>query len=85
MCGVTMGSPLSPIISNLFIEHFEKNEINSFPLKPKYWVRFVDDTFVIWPHGNENLLKLLDHLNNLSEDIEFTMDIEEIDNIPLML
>ena len=43
--GVTMGSPLSPIIANLYMESFD------FPLKPKRWKHYVDDTYVVWPHG----------------------------------
>ena len=42
--GVAMGSPLSPVVANLYMEAFEKSAIESFPLKPKWWKRFVDDT-----------------------------------------
>jgi hypothetical protein len=31
---VAMGSPLSPIVANLFMENFEKRALESFPLKP---------------------------------------------------
>ena len=33
--GVAMGSPLSPIVANLYMEMFEKRTINWFPFKPK--------------------------------------------------
>jgi hypothetical protein len=33
--GVSMGSPLSPIVANLFMESFKKKAIESFPFKPK--------------------------------------------------
>jgi hypothetical protein len=48
--GAAMGSPLSPIIANIYIEHFEKIAVNSTNLYQKIWRRYVDDTFVIWPH-----------------------------------
>ncbi|XP_059068690.1 uncharacterized protein LOC131859150 [Cryptomeria japonica] len=42
--GVAMGSPLSPVIANIFMEHFEEVALHSFPLKPKWWKRYMDDT-----------------------------------------
>ena len=33
--GVAMGFPLSPIITNLYMEHFEEVALRSFPLQPK--------------------------------------------------
>ena len=49
--GVAMGSPLSPIVANLFMEDFEEKTINSLPQKPRWWLRFVDDVFRNWRHG----------------------------------
>ena len=53
--GVAMGSPLSPIVANIFMESFKTLALNSYPLKPKIWKRFVYDTNVIWPHGSDEL------------------------------
>jgi hypothetical protein len=49
-----MGSPLSPIVANLFMENFEKKSLDSYPLKPLRWKRFVDDTNVLGPMGKRN-------------------------------
>ena len=48
--GVAMGLPLSPIIGNLYMEHFEEIVLTSFPLKPRWWKRYVDDTIFFWSH-----------------------------------
>ena len=53
--GVAMGSPLSPIVVNIFMEHFEDKAINSASEKPQQWRRYVDDTHFIWSHGKDNL------------------------------
>ena len=44
--GAAMGSPISPLIANLFMEKFEVKVLSSAP-HPNIWLRFVDDTFVI--------------------------------------
>lgn len=54
-CGVAMGSPLSSIVANIFMEDFEPKALNSAHLLPKLWKRYVDDTNVIWYHGQEEL------------------------------
>ncbi|XP_072043064.1 uncharacterized protein [Amphiura filiformis] len=45
--GAAMGSPVSPIIANLFMENFEEKAITSFHTPPRYFGRYVDDTMVI--------------------------------------
>ncbi len=42
--GAPMGSPLSPVMANLFMEEFEKNALATATLKPGFWFRYVDDT-----------------------------------------
>ena len=75
--GVAMGSPLSPVVANLFMENFEATALDTATLKPKCWYRYVDDTFVIWPHGRENLYTFLKHINSLHNSIKFTMEVED--------
>ncbi|XP_023710176.1 uncharacterized protein LOC111865964 [Cryptotermes secundus] len=74
--GMAMGNSLSPIVSNIFMEHFEKLALDSAPYKPSLWLRYVDDTFVVWPHGPERLQTFFDHLNSLRPSICFTMETE---------
>ncbi|XP_072017463.1 uncharacterized protein [Amphiura filiformis] len=45
--GAAMGSPVSPIIANLFMEHFEELALSSFPTPLVFYGRYVDDTMVI--------------------------------------
>ena len=79
-----MGSPLSLVVSNLYMEAFEKYAIESFPLKQKWRKRFVDDTNINCPHGKESLKEFLGHLNNRLDHIKFTMEVEEDNQIPFL-
>jgi hypothetical protein len=82
--GAAMGSPLSPVVANLFMEDFERKALQSFRKKPKLFVRYVDDTFVIWPHGTDELHKFLHHLNAQNAAITFTMETETDNRLPFL-
>ena len=74
--GMAMGSPLSPILSNIYIEHFEQTAIASAEYKPSLWLRYVDDIFSIWLHRNSELKKFLKHLNTEKPSTTFTIEKE---------
>jgi hypothetical protein len=78
--GMAMGSSLSPIVSNIFMEHFEKLALETADLK----LRYVDDTFVVWPHGPSSLQGFLCHLSSVRPAIQFTMEVETNNNLPFL-
>jgi hypothetical protein len=73
--GMAMGSSLSPTVSNIFMEQFEKLDLNSAQHGPSVWLRYVDDTCVAWPHGPSKLQNFLSHLSSLRPFIQFSMEI----------
>jgi hypothetical protein len=79
-----MGSPLSPGIANFFMEDFEKQAIKQATHKPVCLYRYVDDTFVIWPHGQDKHTEFLDYLNGIHTNIKFTMEIGGGDHLPFL-
>jgi len=79
-----MGSPFSPVIANSFMEDFEKKAIEHAMHKPVCWFRYVDDTFVIWSHGQEKLTEFLNHRNGLHKKMEFTKEKEEEGHLPFL-
>jgi hypothetical protein len=70
-----MESSLSSIVSNIYMEYLEKLALTLAQHKPSLWLCYVDDTFVVWPHGPEQLQNFLSHLNSLRPTIQFTMEI----------
>ena len=61
--GTAMGSPVSPVIANLFMEWLEQQAIATAPLtcQPRPWKRHVDDVMEIVKKGCEQ--QLTAHLN----------------------
>ena len=73
--GVTMGSCISPILADIFIEFVEHRAISTFHTPPKLWVRYIDDTFcVIEQQYAEEFHK---HLNSISPSCTFTLEHEQ--------
>ena len=77
--GAAMGSPLSPVIANIYME-----AINTADDKPLLWVRYVEDTFTIRPHGLEKLKKFNNHLNSQNDSIQFIIEKEDNNCLPFL-
>ena len=82
--GAAMGSPLSPVVANLYMEAFEERALSSSTLTPKLWLRYIDDTFVVWPHGLSSLEEFHSHLNKQHPSIQFTREEESKCKIPFL-
>jgi hypothetical protein len=67
-----------------YIEDFEERALDLAPHKPLCWFRYVDDTFVIWPHGTDKLGDFLNHLNSIHQCNQFTMESESEGHHPFL-
>ena len=65
-----MGSPVSPIVANLCMKYLEQKALSTAP--PRFWCRFVNDTFVI--HKEVNKQDFLQHINSVDPAIKFTVE-----------
>ena len=84
--GTAMGTKFAPVYATLTIGYLEEklytiietNYDTEFQryLK-KYWKRFLDDCFVPWTKSEEELIKFHSVLNNLHNDIRFTLEYDQ--------
>ena len=70
--GAAMGSPVSPIVANLYMEYLEQKALSTAPTPPRFWCRYVDDTFVI--HKEANKQGFLQHIKSVGPAIRFTVE-----------
>ena len=83
--GLAMGSPLSATLANIFLCFHERKWLDNCPadFKPIYYKRYVDDTFVIF-RNQEHAHHFLDYMNTRHNNISFTMELEQNNQIPFL-
>ena len=77
-----MGSPVSPVIANIYLEHFESIAIPSSPTLIKWWFRYVDDVHSATRKDQVN--KLQEHLNSIDPHTKFTIEHPGTDGLPFL-
>ncbi|XP_064646163.1 uncharacterized protein LOC135499347 [Lineus longissimus] len=81
-----MGSPVSPIVANLYMEWLEQRAIATAPqdCKPRIWKRYVDDIFEVIRRGATQ--RITDHINTIDEtgNTKFTFEEEVNGSLPFL-
>ena len=80
--GISMGSPLGPILVNIFVGFHERLLFEKFP-KPFIYLCYVDDTFVSFSSHSE-ALKFFHKLNDLHLSLSFPMEEENCNKLPFL-
>ncbi len=75
--GAAMGSSVSPIVCNMYMEDFESRAISTAEHPPGWSFRYVDDTHT--KLKKDHAQSFTDHLNCLDHDIKFMTE-DEVDN-----
>ena len=63
-----MGTPVSPIVTNLYMENIEKKALNTTSTPPRLWMRYVGDTFVIQREDQKQ--NIVVHINKIDPTIK---------------
>ena len=71
--GVATGSPLGPLLANVFMGSIEKKTLEREGKMPSFYKRYVDDTLTIMP-DTTSAATFLQVLNNCHSSVKFTME-----------
>ena len=77
-----MGSPVSPIVANLYMEAFERKALATSINPPSFWYRYFDDTLT--SRKEKDIEGFTDHLNSIDPHIQFTCEVEKDGKIPFL-
>ena len=73
--GTAMGTKMAPSYANVFMGRLENCLLQSVPLTPSLWLRFIDDIDMRWPHGQDTLSNFLTLANSFHPSIKFTHEV----------
>ena len=80
--GLSMGSPLAPLMADWFVAKVEDQIFNrNVSCKPKFYRRYVDDIFAVF-HSTADRDSFFKILNNEHPNLEFTMETNK--NLPFL-
>ena len=82
--GVAMGSPLAPIVADLWMQKMEQ-KLNKFSVnKPMVWLRYVDDIFCIFTIPRKKIDEFHERINCWHKNLRFTLELKEDNSVAFL-
>ena len=83
--GLSMGSAMSPVLANIFLNRFESDYLLNCPLqyRPFHYKRFLDDTFILFSNA-EQATDFFHYFNSKHSNITFTFEGEQNNFLPFL-
>ena len=80
--GLSMGSPLAPLLANWFVSNLETDLFHKHQ-EPKMYCRYVDDIFSVFSNKKQGI-EFNEKLNNIHKAMVFTMETSMINQLPFL-
>ena len=82
MKGLSIGSPVSVVVSEIAIQQNEKNIFENPQFDLLIWKRYVDNRFAIFNTSQIN--EILIYINSINTNIQFTAELEVDKALPFL-
>ena len=70
--GTAIGTKCAPIWACIFMDELERAFLQTQEHQPFLWLRYIDDIFFIWTHGEKRLQAFLEKFNKFHPNIKFS-------------
>ena len=81
--GKAIGTKFAPPYACIYMDEVEQKFLETQSKKPLIWLRYIDDIFFIWTHGEQELEIFLMDLNNFTPNLSFTHETSK-NSIPFL-
>ena len=72
--GTAIGTKFAPPYACIYMNITETAFLKTQELQPFVWLKYIDDIFFIWTHGEAELKKFMEGLNNFLSNLKFTYE-----------
>ena len=79
-----MGSCLSPLLADVYMDSLETSVLENCPLDIQLWLRYVDDIYCVFRGNRDEILALFGDLNAYHPNVNFTFEEEKDGCLPFL-
>ena len=70
--GTAIGTKCAPTYACIFVDELEHDFLQTQDHQSFLWLRYIDNIFFIWTHGEKKIQNFLEKLNKFHPNIKFT-------------
>ena len=76
--GAAIGTKFAPPYACIYVDEVEQKLLLQMQSeKLLIWLRYIDDIFLIWTHGEQEIFKFLKHLNSFTRNLSFPHEVSK--------